>query len=73
MDDPALSNAVMFTLAFGVSGGNFNQENLIYQNKAIKCIRERMSFPGKAATIAILGAILLLAGVEVKIYAISAY
>lgn len=65
LDDPALSNAIMLTFAFGLTGGSINRECLAYLNRATKSIRERMSFPEKAATAAVIGAILLLAGVEV--------
>jgi hypothetical protein len=56
----------MLTFAFGVAGGSVNQECLGYLNKATKAIRERMNSPENAASIAVMGAILLLAGVEVS-------
>jgi hypothetical protein len=65
VDDPALLNAVMLTFALGVTDGNINQECLGYLNRATKSIRERMNPPENAASVAVLGAILLLAGVEV--------
>jgi hypothetical protein len=65
LDDLALSNAVMLTFAFGETGGSINQECLGYLNKATKSIRQRMSSLEDAASIATMGAILLLAGVEV--------
>lgn len=40
-------------------------ECLEYQNKALSSIRQRMSSPDKAATESTIGAILLLAGIEV--------
>lgn len=70
-DDPALSNAVMLTFAFGVTGGSINQECLGYLNKATKSIREKMDSPDNAASVTVIGAILLLAGVEVGGTAIS--
>lgn len=66
LDDPALSNAVMLTLAFGVTDGSINQECLGYLNRATKSIRERMNNPEDAASVTVIGAILLLAGVEVS-------
>lgn len=68
VNDPALSNAVMLTFAFGVTGGSINQECLAYLNRATKSIRDRMNSPQSAASVTIIGAILLLAGVEVCPY-----
>ncbi|KAJ5392723.1 hypothetical protein N7465_011697 [Penicillium sp. CMV-2018d] len=44
-----------------------SRECLEYQNKALSSIRQRMSSPDKAATESTIGAILLLAGVEVRL------
>jgi hypothetical protein len=65
LDDPALRNAVMLTFAFAVTGGNIDPECLSYQNQAMSTIRERMNSPETALSLPTLGAILLLAGVEV--------
>jgi hypothetical protein len=65
LDDPALLNAVKLTFAFAVTGGNIDNECLDYQNQAMSIIRERMSSPETAITLPTLGAILLLAGIEV--------
>jgi hypothetical protein len=65
LDDPALSNAIMLTFAFGVSGGSIDRECLVYQNQAMMFIRERLASQDNTASAAVLGAILLLAGVEV--------
>lgn len=65
VDDPALSNAVMLTYSFEVTGGSINQECLGYLNKATKSISERMSSSTTAASVTVIGAILLLAGIEV--------
>lgn len=65
LDDDALSNAVMLTFEFSVAGGSINQECLGYLNRATKSIRESMGAPEKAASLTVIGAILLLAGVEV--------
>ncbi|KAL7917078.1 hypothetical protein ACQKWADRAFT_324944 [Trichoderma austrokoningii] len=67
VDDPALLNAVMLTFALGVTDGNINQECLGYLNRATKSIRERMDRPANAASVAVIGAILLLAGVEARL------
>jgi hypothetical protein len=63
--DPALLNAIMLSFAFAATGGSINEECLGYQGQAISCIRERMDAPNEAASEATIGAILLLAGVEV--------
>lgn len=65
LDDPALLNAVKLTFAFAVTGGNIDQECLDFQNQAMSTIRERMDSLESALTLPTLGAILLLAGVEV--------
>jgi hypothetical protein len=66
LDDPALLNAVKLTFAFAVTGGNIDHDCLDYQNQAMSTIRERMSSPESALSLPTLGAILLLAGVEVS-------
>lgn len=53
------------TFAFAVTGGNVDQECLDYQGQAMSTIRERMNSPEAALSLPTLGAILLLAGVEV--------
>jgi hypothetical protein len=63
--DPALLNAVMLSFAFAVAGGSINQECLGYQGQAISRIREKMSSLDEATSESTIGAILLLAGVEV--------
>ena len=63
--DPALLNAVMLSFAFAVTGGSINRECLGYQGQAISYIREKMSSLDEATSESTIGAILLLAGVEV--------
>ena len=63
--DPALLNAVMLSFAFAVTGGNINRECLGYQGQAISYIRKKMSSLDEATSESTIGAILLLAGVEV--------
>jgi hypothetical protein len=65
LDDPALLNAVMLTFAFAVTEGSIDRECLGYQSQAISYIRKRMSSLDRATSITTIGAILLLAGVEV--------
>ncbi|KAI0487347.1 hypothetical protein F4859DRAFT_509915 [Xylaria cf. heliscus] len=63
--DPALLNAVMLSFAFAVADGSINRECLGYQGHAICYVRERMSSLREATSESTIGAILLLAGVEV--------
>ena len=66
LDDPALLNAIKLSFEFAVTGGNIEDECLHYQNEAMRTIRERMGSPETALALPTLGAILLLAGVEVS-------
>lgn len=59
-------NAVMLTFALAVTGGNMDNECVGYQNQALAAVRGRMSSPETALSLPTLGAILLLAGVEVR-------
>ncbi|KGO67357.1 hypothetical protein PEX1_024430 [Penicillium expansum] len=65
LDDNALLNAVMLTFSFTVTAGMTSPECLEYQNEALRSIRQRMSSLDRAATESTIGAILLLAGIEV--------
>ncbi|KAJ9483853.1 hypothetical protein VN97_g9532 [Penicillium thymicola] len=67
LDDNALLSAVMLTFLFTVTAGMSSRVCLEYQNKALSSIRQRMSSPDKAATESTIGAILLLAGIEVRL------
>lgn len=71
LDDHALLNAVMLTFLFAATNGSIDGEGLRYQGKALSSIRRRMSSLEKATTESTLGAILLLAGIEVLITLIS--
>lgn len=64
--DPALLNAVMLSLAFAVTGGSIDQECFGYQGQAISCIHEKTGCLDEAMSESAIGAILLLAGVEVR-------
>jgi hypothetical protein len=63
--DPALLNAVMLSFAFALAGGRLNRESLSYQSQAISYIRAKISSLDEARSESTIGAILLLAGVEV--------
>lgn len=57
----------MLTFSLAVADGNFNRECLEYQNAALSAVRKRITSPDKATMESTLGAILLLAGVEVRL------
>lgn len=65
LDDNALLNAFMLTLASSVSSWRFDRRYLTYQSEVLRAIRERIAAPYGATTESTLGAILLVAGVEV--------
>ena len=66
LQDPALLNAVLLAATLGSNGGVFDQDCLRYQLETIKTVRERVSLLDAATAISTLGAMLLLAGVEVS-------
>jgi hypothetical protein len=66
-DDHALLSAVMLTFAFAVTAGGIDKECLAYQSEALSSIRERMNSMDRATSESTIGAILLLAGIEVCI------
>lgn len=55
----------MLTFSFATAAGHFNEECLESQRVALSSVRKRISSPNKATMESTLGAILLLAGVEV--------
>jgi hypothetical protein len=55
----------MLTFAFAVTAGSIDRECLEYQGDALNSIRESMNHSEKATSESTLGAILLLAGIEV--------
>ena len=57
----------MLAFAFGENGGIMDTECLEYKGQAIKFIGEKIKSPGIAMTDSMIGAILLLVGVEVRI------
>lgn len=65
LDDDALLSAVMLTFSFAATAGSIDRECLGYQSEALHSIRQRMSIPDAATSEPTLGAILLLAGIEV--------
>jgi hypothetical protein len=64
-DDVALVNAILLSATFAVKGA-FDEECIRYQNETIKSVRQRLVESEMSSTISTLGAILLLAGVEVE-------
>ncbi|PKK44067.1 hypothetical protein CI102_10756 [Trichoderma harzianum] len=67
LTDPALSNAVMFSLLSAVTEGNLDIECLKYKGCAIGCIRDKIACIKGAVSESTIGAILLLAGVEAQL------
>lgn len=63
----------MLTFVFAETGGCIDSECLGYQGRAISCIRVKMGSVDEATTESTIGAILLLAGVEVcvKVFSLS--
>lgn len=55
----------MLSFTFAVTGGVVDRECLRYQTEAVKSLRENISSSDDTTAISTLGAILLLAGVEV--------
>ena len=66
-DDHALLSAFMLTFTFSAAAGRINRECLKYQNEALSSIRQRMNSLDRSVSESTLGAILLLAGIEVRI------
>lgn len=58
----------MLTFVFAETGGCIDSECLGYQGRAISCIRVKMGSVDEATTESTIGAILLLAGVEVCLF-----
>jgi hypothetical protein len=67
LDDHALLSAVMLTFAFAVTAGGIDRECLGYQSEALSSLRQSMSSPDRVTSESTIGAILLLAGIEVCI------
>lgn len=64
LDDNALLNSVMLTYVF-VATSSLNGDCLAYQNEALGSIRKSINIIDRATSESTLGAILLLAGIEV--------
>jgi hypothetical protein len=62
----AFSSAIMLTFAFALTAGKIDRECLQYQGEALSFIRQGISSPGEAIMESTLGAIILLAGIEVS-------
>ena len=56
----------MLSFVFAVTGGSIDRECLGYQSQAISYIRKKISSLDEATSESTIGAILLLAGVEVS-------
>ena len=67
LEDHALLSAVMLTFAFAATAGSIDSHCLGYQSEALSTIRQRMNSLDRAISESTLGAILLLAGIEVCI------
>ncbi|KAJ6126989.1 N-ethylmaleimide reductase [Penicillium sp. IBT 18751x] len=65
LDDHALLNAIMLTFALNTTADSFNGECLQYKVEVLASLRQRMTSSETATTESTLGAIVLLAGVEV--------
>jgi hypothetical protein len=65
LDDHALLSACMLTFAFAVNSSSIDRVYLGYQREALSSIRQRINSPDRNTSESTLGAILLLAGVEV--------
>ena len=65
LEDHALQSAMMLTFAFAVTSGSIDRECLGYQTEALSSIRQRISYTDAPPSESTLGAILLLAGIEV--------
>ena len=66
LDDNALLSTVMLTFLFTATESMTSRKYLEYKNEALRSIRQRVSSPDRAATESTIGAILLLAGIEVR-------
>ena len=64
--DPALLNAILLTLTFAVHGDSNCAEFLAYKGEALRCINNQLQNPKQGVTGGLIGAILLLVGVEVR-------
>ncbi len=67
LNDPALLNAILLTATFAISRGILDQASLQYQTKTIQTVRQRVRNVEDATITSTLGAILLLAGIEVRL------
>lgn len=65
VDDPALLNAVLLTATYAATKDVLDHEYLKYQTETMRVIRERISVLDPSTTVSTMGAILLLAGIEV--------
>lgn len=66
LEDPALLNGIMLSLAFAASGGEMTKECLEYATRAIGFVGKTIGNAELATADATVGAILLLAGIDVS-------
>lgn len=65
LDDRALLNAVMLTYTSAVAPSSYNDEHFTYRTEALSSLRQSLESSDEATSEPTLGAILLLAGIEV--------
>jgi len=65
LEDPALLNALMLTLAFTINGNVADAECLVYKSRAIRHLNEKIRRTEGAVTEGTLISIILLTGVDV--------
>ena len=64
--DPALLNAILLTLTFAVHSDSNSANFLAYKGETLRCINSQLQNLKQAVTGGLIGAILLLVGVEVR-------
>lgn len=67
VDDLALLNAVLLTTTFATSGNRLGGQSLHHQAETFKALRRRISDHDSTSIVSTIGAILLLAGIEVRV------
>ncbi|KAJ9609722.1 hypothetical protein H2200_006050 [Cladophialophora chaetospira] len=66
LHDPALLNAIMLTATFAMTDGTLDRDCLRYQSETMKTVRQRVGGADEADVNSTLGAMLMLAGIEVR-------
>lgn len=65
-NDAAISDALMLTYAFAKRTRDTDEEYLLYQNATLKAVRKSVGSPDVVTSESTMGAIVLLAGIEVR-------